>query len=58
MLYGNKRDKLDKILTQATADAKGDYRVYHDYRRRLEELELDPKTFEQSVRKLAKILRV
>lgn len=58
MLYENERAKLDKILTQATADAKCDYRVYHDYRRRLEELELDPKTFEQAVRKLAKILRV
>lgn len=57
-MYGKKRDELDRIISQAAADAKGDYRIYHDYRRKLEELELDPKTFEQSVRKLAKILRV
>ena len=58
MLYGKKKDELDRIMSQAASDAKGDYRIYHDYRRKLEELELDPKTFEQSVRKLAKILRV
>lgn len=57
-MYGKKRDELDRIISQAAADAKGDYRIYRDYRRKLEELELDPKTFEQSVRKLAKILRV
>ena len=59
MLYGDKRDGLDRILAQAKRDTiKGNYSIYHQYRRMIEELELDPKSFEQAVRKLASILKV
>ena len=58
MLYGNKRDELDRILAQAKMDAKGNYSIYHNYRRRIEDLDLDPKSFEQAVRRLAEIMKV
>lgn len=58
MLYGNKRDELDRILAQAKMDAKGNYSIYHNYRRRIEDIDLDPKSFEQAVRKLAEIMKV
>lgn len=54
----SKGNKLDAILRQASRDEKGDYTIYHNYRRLLEELELEPKEFEQAVRKLSNILRV
>lgn len=53
-----KQKKLSAILEQAKLDHKGDYSVYHNYRRLLEELELSPKDFERAVRKLSNILKV
>lgn len=53
-----KQKKLSSILEQAKLDRKGDYSIYHNYRRLLEELELSPKDFEQAVRKLSNILKV
>lgn len=53
-----KQKKLSAILEQAKLDRKGDYSIYHNYRRLLEELELSPKDFEQAVRKLSNILKV
>lgn len=53
-----KKERLKSIMARAKLDHKGDYSVYHNYRRLLEELELSPKDFEQAVRKLSNILRV
>lgn len=58
MLYGKRKDDLDRIMEQAAKDAKGNYSIYHTYRRKIEELDLDPKTFEQAIRKLSGILKV
>ena len=53
-----KNVQLEEILKRARIDAKGNYSIYHTYRRMIEELELQPKDFEQAVRKLANILEV
>lgn len=53
-----KKEQLKNIMARAKLDHKGDYNIYHNYRRLLEELELSPKDFEQAVRKLSNILKV
>lgn len=50
--------RLRFIFDKAKRDVKGNYSVYNYYKRGLEELELSPKEYEQSVRELARILRV
>lgn len=50
--------KLISILSIATHDHKGDYRIYNSYRRQLQELDLSPKEYESAVIKLSKILKV
>lgn len=54
----DKEQKLKDIFNRARRDIKGDYSIYHNYRRLLEELELDPMEFETAVRKLVCLLRV
>lgn len=53
-----KKERLKNIMERAKLDHKEDYTIYHNYRRLLEELELEPKEFEQAVRKLSNILKV
>lgn len=53
-----KNTRLETILERARRDAKGNYSIYHTYRRMIEELELTPKEFEKAVRRLADILEV
>lgn len=57
MTTGDK-ERLNIIVAQAGRDAKGNYSIYHNYRRMIEELNLKPKEFERAVRELSKILRV
>ena len=52
------RERLNIIMAQAGRDAKGNYSIYHNYRRMIEELNLKPKEFERAIRDLSKILRV
>lgn len=52
------KEKLAIIIAQAGRDIKGDYNIYHSYRRRIEDLNLSPKDFERAVRELSKVLRV
>ena len=52
------RERRNVILAQAGRDIKGNYQIYHSYRRMLEDLELTPKEFENAVKQLAKILKV
>lgn len=51
-------EKLTAILNQAKHDAKGNYAIYHNYRRMIEELNITPAEFEKAVRKLSNILKV
>lgn len=57
MTTGDK-ERLNIILAQAGRDSKGNYSIYHNYRRMIEELNMNPKEFERAVRELSKILRV
>lgn len=57
MTTGDK-ERLKIIMAQAGRDAKGNYNIYHNYRRMIEELNLKPKEFERAIRELSKILRV
>lgn len=57
MTTGDK-ERLNIIMAQAGRDAKGNYSIYHNYRRMIEELNMNPKEFERAVRELSKILRV
>ena len=50
--------KIQRVLASARRDKKGDLRVYEYYKRRLQELEITPREYEQAVRKLANVLRV
>lgn len=50
--------RLNEIMSRASLDIKGNYTIYHNYRRLVEELELEPKKFEVAIRKLSKILKV
>ena len=52
------REKLNLIMAQAGRDIKGNYHIYHSYRRMLEDLELTSKEFERAVKQLANILKV
>ena len=52
------KERLRIILAQAGRDAKGNYSIYHNYRRMIEELPLNPKEFERAIRELSKILKV
>lgn len=52
------RERLDIILAQAGRDIKGNYQIYHSYKRMLEDLNLNPKDYERVVRKLSAILKV
>ena len=52
------RERLDIILAQAGRDIKGNYQIYHSYKRMLEDLNLSPKDYERAVRKLSAILKV
>ena len=52
------RERLNIIMAQAGRDAKGNYSIYHNYRRMVEELNLKPKEFERAIRDLSKILKV
>lgn len=52
------KERLRIILAQAGRDAKGNYSIYHNYRRMIEELSLTPKEFERAIRELSKILKV
>lgn len=54
----NKEKKLDEIMARAKLDLKRNYTIYHNYKRLIEDLELDPKTFEKAIRTLADILKV
>ncbi len=51
-------DRLTAIFNQAKHDAKGNYAIYHNYRRMIEELNIPPAEFEKAVRKLSGILKV
>lgn len=52
------REKRNIIMAQAGRDIKGNYQIYHSYRRMLEDLELTSKEFERAVKQLANILKV
>lgn len=54
----NKALNVEEILKRAERDAKGDYGIYHMYKRMIEELELPPKEFEKAVRRLIDVLKV
>lgn len=53
-----KRERLNVILAQAGRDIKGNYQIYHSYKRMLDDLELSPKDYERAVRKLFAVLKV
>lgn len=53
-----KRERLNVILAQAGRDIKGNYQIYHSYKRMLDDLELSPKDYERAVRKLSAVLKV
>jgi hypothetical protein len=50
--------RIQRVLTSANRDKKGDLRVYEYYKRCLQELDITPREYEQAVRKLANVLRV
>ena len=50
--------KLSEIMSRASLDLKQNQLIYHNYKRMVEDLDLDPKDFEQAIRKLAAILKV
>lgn len=50
--------KLKDIMSRANLDLKHNYSIYHNYRRMIEDLELNPKEFESAIRELAVILKV
>lgn len=52
------KERLHIIFAQAGRDAKGNYSIYHNYRRLIEELNLRPKEFERAIRELSRILKV
>ena len=52
------KERLQIIFAQAGRDAKGNYSIYHNYRRMVEELNLKPKEFERAIRELSRILKV
>ena len=52
------REKQNLIMAQAGRDIKGNYQIYHSYRRMLSDLELTSKEFERAVKQLANILKV
>lgn len=54
----NTRERLNIILAQAGRDVKGNYQIYHSYKRMLEDLNLSPKDYERAVRKLSAVLKV
>lgn len=54
----NTKEQLDKILAQAGRDIKENYQIYHNYKRMLEDLELNPKEYERAIRKLAAVLEI
>lgn len=54
----NTRERLNIILAQAGRDIKGNYQIYHSYKRMLEDLNLSPKDYERAVRKLSAVLKV
>lgn len=54
----NIRERLNIILAQAGRDVKGNYQIYHSYKRMLEDLNLSPKDYERAVRKLSAVLKV
>ena len=52
------QEKLKKILSLARHDVKGDFRIYHMYRRQIEDLALSPKEFETAIRSLSNALEI
>lgn len=54
----NTGERLNIILAQAGRDVKGNYQIYHSYKRMLEDLNLSPKDYERAVRKLSAVLKV
>lgn len=53
-----KKEQLKNIMDRARLDHKGDYSVYHSYRRMIEDIGLEPKEFEKAIRKLLNVLKV
>ena len=50
--------KIQRVLASANRDKKGDLRAYEYYKRHLKERDRTPREYEQTVRKLANVLRV
>lgn len=50
--------RLDDILNMARKDKKRNLFVYEYYRQKVEKLLLEPREYEQAMRKLAEILKV
>lgn len=51
--------KLEAIYTAAErAKPKGDYSVYKMYRENIEDLNLNPEEYQESIHRLAKLLKV
>ena len=54
----NKLEKLEDILKRAEKDEKNNYLIYHNYRRCIDLLELNPNEYEKAIRQLLNILRL
>lgn len=53
-----KQKSVNSIIFRASTDTKENHEVYENYKSLLQDLDLDPKEYAVSVRKLAAVLRV